>query len=260
MNPWLELSLEFANQKNYLDELFRVYPLVPDQTRNLDSNIWDAVTRAFEEKNHEQLIKHLLDLELFPIKDSYVSYLRRDPSAIARNPKTIRRLCGRLYEMGLLEIERRCREPKETNRQIGPMFRYWVQKGALGVLPLDWKRFHKSRQDSVMIGSDAEFKDYAAQYLGYEHDKGLDLICRFNGKIVVGEAKFLTDWGGNQNNQLGVVEKFLETDLGGAVKVGIVDGVPYIPSNNKMHKLLTEKLAKHNVMSALVLREFLYSL
>ncbi|GAB1234497.1 hypothetical protein [Ferrigenium sp. UT5] len=260
MNPWLKLSLEFANQKNYLDELFRVYPLVPDTSRDLDPDKWEMVTRAFNQQDHKRLIESLLNLELFPIKDSYVSYLRRDKEAIARNPKTINRLCGRLYEMGLAEMGRRCREPKETNRQIGPMFRYWIQKGALGVLPLDWKRFHKSKQDSVMIGSDAEFKDYAAQYLGYSSDKGLDLICRFNGKIVVGEAKFLSDWGGNQNNQLEVVQHFLATDLGDAVKVGIIDGVPYIPSNNKMHKLLVGKLAKQNVMSALVLREFLYSL
>ena len=33
------------------------------------------------------LIRNLLQLELFPVKDSYVAYLRRDPSAIKRNPQ-----------------------------------------------------------------------------------------------------------------------------------------------------------------------------
>lgn len=35
MNHWTELSIEFAEQKNYLDELFRVYPLAPEGIRNL---------------------------------------------------------------------------------------------------------------------------------------------------------------------------------------------------------------------------------
>ena len=29
MNPWLELSIEYANQRSYLDDLFRVYPTIP---------------------------------------------------------------------------------------------------------------------------------------------------------------------------------------------------------------------------------------
>ena len=27
---WLKLSIEYAQQRNYLDELFRVYPTIPD--------------------------------------------------------------------------------------------------------------------------------------------------------------------------------------------------------------------------------------
>jgi hypothetical protein len=59
-----------------------------------------------------------LDFDLFPIKDSYVAYLKRDRGAIERNPNTVARLCGRLYEMGLDQIREKCSEPKETNRQI----------------------------------------------------------------------------------------------------------------------------------------------
>jgi hypothetical protein len=44
-----------------------------------------------------------------------------------------------------------------------------------------------------------------------------------------------------------------------AVTIAILDGVPYIESNNKMCKSVRNQ-NKHNIMSALVLREFLYSL
>ncbi len=26
INPWIEMSVEYANQRNYLDDLFAVYP------------------------------------------------------------------------------------------------------------------------------------------------------------------------------------------------------------------------------------------
>ena len=30
MNPWLKLSIEYANQQSYLDDLFKVYPTIPE--------------------------------------------------------------------------------------------------------------------------------------------------------------------------------------------------------------------------------------
>ena len=46
----------------------------------------------FNSKDNSSLVKELLSFELFPIKDSYVSYLKRDNTSIERNPKTINRL------------------------------------------------------------------------------------------------------------------------------------------------------------------------
>ncbi|MEL3899562.1 hypothetical protein DWQ65_02635 [Treponema phagedenis] len=36
MNRWTELSIEYANQRNYLDHLFRVYPTIPEGIRDID--------------------------------------------------------------------------------------------------------------------------------------------------------------------------------------------------------------------------------
>ena len=30
MNPWMALSIEYANQRSYLDDLFQVYPTIPE--------------------------------------------------------------------------------------------------------------------------------------------------------------------------------------------------------------------------------------
>ena len=78
MNYWTELSIEYANQKNYLDDLFSVYPTIPNGIRDLNQDLWKKIENSFDKKDNTKLIENLLKLELFPIKDSYVAYLKRD--------------------------------------------------------------------------------------------------------------------------------------------------------------------------------------
>ncbi len=96
MNRWLKLSIEYANQRSYLDDLFQVYPTIPEGIRTINEKVWIEVEKAFKQKNNKLLIKELLKLDLFPIKDSYIAYLKREPSSIDRNPQTINRICGRI--------------------------------------------------------------------------------------------------------------------------------------------------------------------
>lgn len=260
MNFWMKLSIEFANQRNYLDELFAVYPTIPNGIRDIDQNVWKKIEKAFMAGQNELLIKSLLELEFFPIKDSYVAFLRRDKEAIKRNPQTINRLCGRLYEMGLDKVFEKCSEPKETNRQIGPLFKEWVNKKSLGILPVDLKTFLNTSDNAILMASDNEMKNWANEVLGYKRDKGLDFVARFNGKYIIGEAKFLTDFGGHQNADLDDAISTLTHKKINAVKIAILDGVVWLKTKNKLHTLVTEKYKQENIMSALVLREFLYSL
>jgi len=260
MNHWTELSISFANQRNYLDELYKVYPTIPEGIRDIDDANWKDIEKAFNDKNNKELMKGLLDMELFPIKDSYVAYLKRDPSSIERNPETINRLCGRLYEMGLSTIFERCSEPKETNRQIGPLFKRWLMKGTLGaeIMPLD--KFAATTKNAILNASDKESMIFARENLSYTRNKGLDFVGRFNGNYVIGEAKFLTDFGGHQYAQFDDAISTLKAKRVKATKITILDGVLYIESNNKMHKYLAKHKERFNIMSALVLREFLYQL
>ncbi|MEN6293345.1 MAG: restriction endonuclease, partial [Methanobacterium sp.] len=218
----------------------------------------DDVEKAFDNQDNLNLLKGLLRFNLFPIKDSYVAYLKRDPSSIDRNPATVDRLCGRLYEMGLNDIYKKCTEPKETNRQIGPMFRRWVQKGSLGVeLINNASDFIATTENAVFDGSDNELGNFAREHLDYSVDKGLDFVGKFNNKYVLGEAKFLTDFGGHQNAQFNDAIATLKDEGTTAVKVAILDGVLYIEGRNKMHRYLSLR-EDYNIMSSLVLREFLF--
>jgi hypothetical protein len=260
MNYWTQLSIEYANQRSYLDDLFQVYPTIPDGIREIDDAAWGKIESAFKRQKNEELICELLKLDLFPIKDSYVAYLKRDKTSIERNPRTINRICGRLYELGLDKIYERCSEPKETNRQIGPMFRNWLRTNTLGIAPVGLEQFLANKNDAILDGSDQSMMDFARQELNYNHDKGLDFVGRFNGKYIIGEAKFLTDFGGHQNAQFNDAISTITTKGIKAVTVAILDGVLYIKSNNKMYKAITETYSQYNIMSVLVLRHFLYQL
>lgn len=267
MNFWAQRSTDLANQRNYLDLLYKIYPMAANERREIDDEDWRNVKYAFDHKDKISLIKSLCDLELFPVKDSYVAYLKRDRSAIDRNPNTIDRLAGMLYEMGIDEIYDNCTEPKETNRQIGPMFKNWIDRGSLGApVYKNTAEFILSEGNAILNVGDTEMKNFAKEQFGYDRDKGLDFIGRFNGTYVLGEAKFLTDFGGHQDDQFEDAISTVRTVLSGGacrgahvVKIAILDGVLYIEGRNKMHRFL-ENNPDDIVVSALLLREFLYSL
>lgn len=145
MNIWTQMSIDFANQRNYLDELFKIYPLSPNLRREISPSLSKQIENNFTNRNTEGLIKNLFELKLFPIKDSYVSYLKRDPSAISRNPNTINRIAGMLYDMGLDEIFEKCSSPKETNRQMGPFVQKLVEQRNFGGSCISRRRFFSEK-------------------------------------------------------------------------------------------------------------------
>lgn len=265
MNLWTEKSIELASQKNYLDLLYKVYPMSVNLKRSLDDSVVTAITQAFENRNSQKLLEVLLKLEIFPIKDSYVAYLKRDKSAIERNPATVERITGMLYEMGYDEIIDRATLPKETNRQIGPLFKRWVASDALGVKVTDSSEEFMTFQGNIIYNaSDAAMMTFARRALGYRHSKGLDFIAKFNNKYVIAETKFLTDFGGHQNAQfsdaINTMRAPLETELD-VITIAILDGVLFIQGNNKMYKSITTEFTdKEVIISATLLRDYLFTL
>lgn len=259
MNYFTELSIKLANQRNYLDQLFSVYPLAPDSIREIDRTIWNSIEHNFNTGNNVELFKALLKLDLFPVKDGYVPYFRKDQTAILRNPATVNRICGRIHEIGLDSLYEKCTQPKETNRQMGQLFRNWIKSGVLGIKPVNADTFLNTTDNAILDGSDKLLMEVATERLGYKRNKGLDFLGRFNGIYVIGEAKFISDEGGHQNDQFEDALLTINSQTNGNVrKIGILDGVLYIPGKKKMYtKITTDDIP---VMSALLLREYLYSL
>ena len=273
MNIWTQRSIELANQHDYLDQLFKVYPLSANEKRDLDKDVVSKLQEILQKKDSKALINLLLDqvkgkngeTHPFPIKYSYVSYLKNDRSAIERNPKTVERIAGYLYDMGLDGILDKTSAPKETNRQMGPLFKNYIDKGTLGLEVFkDEVSFMNYDGDAIYNCSDVQGEKFAKAYLGYNRDKGLDFIARVNGVFIIGETKFLTDFGGHQDAQLNDAIDTLNTPITPTSfhvqKIAIIDGVAYIKSNNKMYTQITNYPDDAVILSACLLREFLGSL
>ncbi|TAL14030.1 restriction endonuclease [Patescibacteria group bacterium] len=265
MNIWTEKSIALASQKNYLDLLYKVYPMSINLRRELSAGVTASITKLFEDRNSSELLKTLLKLEIFPIKDSYVAYLKADKTAIDRNPNTVERITGMLYEMGLDEILDKASSPKETNRQIGPLFKRWVNSGSLGVkVTNDHKELIEYEGNIVLDGSDAVMQSFAKEHLGYGHGKGLDFIGKFNNKYVIAEAKFLTAVGGHQNAQFNDAILTMKSDINTdktVVKIAILDGIIFIKGNTKMYKSITQDFDDSEVIiSSVLLRDYLFSI
>ena len=50
MNIWTQMSIDFANQRNYLDELYKVYPISPNLRREIDPKLEVNIQKAFVQK------------------------------------------------------------------------------------------------------------------------------------------------------------------------------------------------------------------
>ena len=51
MNKWTKLSIEYANQRSYLDDLFQVYPTIPEGIRDINEDVWAEVEKSFKKKD-----------------------------------------------------------------------------------------------------------------------------------------------------------------------------------------------------------------
>jgi len=73
MNKWTQKSIELANSPGYLDRLSEVYLVTREAKRVLSSEIKAQLKDAYDERDGARLVRALLELEKFPMKDPYVA-------------------------------------------------------------------------------------------------------------------------------------------------------------------------------------------
>lgn len=75
------------------------------------------------------------------------------------------------------------------------MFKDWFNNKFLGVEFVDLNDFIVNENDVILRVSDNIMVEFVKFYLNYYYYKGLDFVVRFNKKYIIGEVKFLIDFG-----------------------------------------------------------------
>ena len=264
MNEWVKRSIKFTSEKYYLDNLSNVYPPDTDSFRHLElgkiTNLRNVNDNGTNAALLEEILKTMKKEDLLsPVKDVYLGSLKEGGNEfLLNNPKTVSRIVDMIHDLyDFDEMIKKMRDPKEVNRKMGPMFTNFIKKN---YQIKSEKEFRASTNGiCVLEGSDTSRKLFAEEELDYNIDKGLDIIAKVNTKYVIGEAKFLTDHGGHQNDQMKDAMKLLDNySSSKAVAIGILDGVVWIPSGKVIHRLVCGQ--KKPCLSALLLDEFFDSL
>lgn len=254
MNEWSEKTLKLVTSENYLDRLQEIYPH-EDAERDVHPTILESIRESFVSKDNAGLLDKLLNLDRFPYKDSYVGFLRKDRTAIQRNPETVTRICDRLYSMGVEGVIQGATSPKEANTRRGNQFRDWL-KSKFSVVDMD--AFRSSKTGIVALGgSELEGRNFCNTDMGVGISKRPDLVAKTAGKYVVGEAKFLSSAGGNQGRAFDDGITVSNNSSGIALKVFILDGIHWIETGSEQFKKI--QYGSTPILSALLLEEYLKS-
>jgi len=217
----------------------------------------------FQERDCVKLVRELIRLKKdgfkFPIENPYISFLSHYEDAIDKNPLTIKKICDKLFEMNYDELKERLESSKKASRRIGPMFKTWLKTHFHF---LDIEEFMKTNDRITFLnGGDKFLKKYAEAELKCrfrELSKGLDFIAKINNKkYIIGTAKFITEFGGSQDNSFKEAVSFIkETKCpSNVIRIAIIDGVAWLGGEMKS---TLEKLKKYEFcFSALLLEKFI---
>lgn len=254
MNKWVKKSIDLANSRGYLDKLFKVYPIELGANRDIKDETKIRIQKAFNKKDKTGLINALLKLPKFPIDDPYIASLRRHTYLLEKNPKTIERIGKRLLLMNTDTILRLATSPKSPSRQLGNTFKKWLQ--IIKYPFLDKEKFNNYNRIAFLRGSDNDLKKFAIRELGIKRlTRRPDFILKIKNKFILGEAKFLTDYGGTQNNQFDGALKMTKIKKDKVFGIAVVDGIVWFESNSYMHRKI--KRLNNIALSALLLERFI---
>lgn len=269
MNKWVKRSIILSKNNFYLDNLLEIYP--PDEIKRKavieEEN--SVLEKVFAKKDRKEILRELIRLKgrgfKFPIENSYVSFLCHYMEAIDKNPKLVNFITEQILKMRYSQLKGRLETPKKASRRIGPMFQKWLKKKFKFA---DYENSFSTGNDRAIFlnGNDKNLKDCAEKVLECrlsKFGKGIDFIGKIQDRYIIGTAKFITDFGGSQDNQFYEAIRFIkETKCPkNVIKIAIIDGVAWLESpgkkGRKMQNILKNLGSNEFCLSALLLNKFI---
>ena len=292
VNEWAKKSFELLEKPGYLDKLGSgIYTILDNPQRDLEGPEKERFEKLFNGEDDEALFLFLLNAEKRPINDSYfASFLKTGSNKrgeskgkldllLKNNPATIKEICSRVRGLKFEDAVKKMEAPKDPARQMGPKFTNWIKRKYPS--ESDEAEFLRSEHKITVFDtpSDAQINAFVKKHLcnkiprsdENQEEKGIDFLVKVrkgNKDIFVcGESKFLTDFGGTQNNQFKDAHMFI-TSTSWQPKSGknvercaVIDGVCWMNwKKTDMQKKIKNLHAKQYALSALLLDDFLKSL
>ncbi|MBY0479549.1 MAG: hypothetical protein K2Q24_18010 [Chitinophagaceae bacterium] len=260
LNEWVRQSIELFRNTNYLDQILEVYPFQIAAPERLDAATRRRIIAAHQGRRTDELIELLKGLTKFPYEDPIWYLLKNIEGCIDNNPRQIQRIAESLYSMTAEETVVRLEAAPKLNTQMGPMFNDWLRRN---FTPLGLDAFQRSTRGVCILDSSEEAgKAFINDTLHQNLAKRPDLIAKVNRQIIIGEAKWIGQPGGNQEKQVQEVLNFCRHQRGNVIRIGVVDGFPWSVFNIN-HRLVNNKEAvniqesEYDMVSALLLQTYL---
>ncbi len=259
LNEWVQKSIELFRTSNYLDQILEIYPFQIAAPERLEAGIRRSIITAHQARRTKDLIEILKGLTKFPYEDPIWYLLKNVEGCIDNNPKQIQRIADSLYSMTAEETVVRLEAAPKLNTQMGPMFNGWLRR-RFNLLELD--AFKLSTRGICVLDSSEEIgKSFINDTLKQNLLKRPDLIAKINNQILIGEAKWIGQPGGNQEKQVQEVLNFCKHQRGNVIRIGVVDGFPWSIFNVN-HRLVNNKEAvniqesEYDIVSAILLDDY----
>lgn len=262
LNTWVQKSIKLFYEESYLDQISNIYNYSADEPERIEEGLRRQIKFAHHNKNDEQLINILSQLDKFPYDEPFWYLLNNVDGFIKNNPQQVHRIARTLYNMTDEEVVVRIESQPKLNQQTGPMFNNWIRKN-FEVKSLEG--FKENKKGIVILGeSEEKGKSFLSDELNQNVDKRPDLIAKVDDKIVIGEAKWIGQSGGNQYKSVAEVLKFCGAQRRSVYRIGIVDGYPWV--TKKSGRITNDRIcvevqeSTYNIMSALLMEEYLKEL
>lgn len=263
LNQWILKSIKLFSETSYLDNVLEVYPLQIEAPERLDEVVRRQIIMDHQSRQTRALIEALGLLSKFPYDDPVWYLLKNVKGCLDKNPKQVRRIADTLYSMTADETVVRLESAPKLNQQMGPMFGAWLKRKFNLLKEVE---FIKSKEGIfVLDASEEEGLAFVKGTLKQDLRKRPDLVAKVDKQYVIGEAKWVGQSGGNQNNQVGDVLEFCSKQRGSVTRVGIIDGFPWALYGAN-GEVINDKVAvsvqesEYDIVSALLLEKYLSSL
>jgi len=148
---------------------------------------------------------------------------------------------------------------KEAVESCDSNFHRFIKDEEMGIDKMDIFDFTTSQHDAILICTDKDRSDFAREKLGYSFNRCPDFIARMHGKYVLGMAELLTNDEIEDTERFEKAFDFLKSDVC-VEKLVILDGVLSKPLEEKSYNDFINRYGEYNIMSALLLKDFLYTI